>query len=356
MAMNSMTLNASDWVLTQFTRKPAVSRQLALVSVVAGILSIALADYFSEIRISLTVFYFVPILLAVAWLGVRAAIGVAVASIAFKIIGDLVEASDHSLPLWGWWNAGSTLLVLLLVVWVFGKLLSVYRQLETRVAERTKEILDLSEHRRLLERELLTVSSNERNLMGQELHDEICQHLVGTTLAAQVLSQRLSQQNNPLASDAQAIIGLIESGIGKTRQLARGLLLSEITPDELPDLLTELADEADRSGVACKFRQSGNVRVPDPATAAQLYRIAQEALRNAIRHAGASRVEVSLVGDQRNVSLSVEDDGRGMTRDKSSSGMGLPIMSHRAAYIGATLSLTRTAGQGTRMTCVVPLG
>jgi signal transduction histidine kinase len=348
-----MTLNASD-VLTPFTKQTALSKRLAVVIVVAIILSIALADYFSEIRISLTVFYFVPILLAVAWLGVRAAIGVAIASILFKIIGDLVEAPDHSLPLWGWWNAGSTLLVLLLVVWVFGNLLAVYRKLEDRVAERTREILDLSEHRRFLERELLTVSSNERNLMGQELHDEICQHLVGTTLAAQVLCQRLLQQDNALASDAQAIIGLIESGIGKTRQLARGLLLSEIAPDELPERLTELADEAGRSGVACRFRQSGNVIVADPATAAQLYRIAQEALRNAIRHAEASRVEVSLVGDWRNISLSVEDDGRGLPQEKPSSGMGLPIMSHRAAYIGATLSLTQTAGQGTRMTCVLP--
>src|SRR5829696_2118156 len=108
--MNSMTLNASDWVLTQFTRQTAMSKKLALVIVVAIILSIALADYFSEIRVSLTVFYFVPILLAVGWLGARAAIGVAVASILFKIFGDLVEAADHSLPLWGWWNAGSTLL------------------------------------------------------------------------------------------------------------------------------------------------------------------------------------------------------------------------------------------------------
>lgn len=351
-----MSSNASDWILTQFTRQATLSKGQAFFILVATILSIALADYLSEIRVSLTVFYFVPILLAVAWLGAKAAVGVAVASILFKVFGDLMEAPDRALPLWGWWNAVSTLLVLLLVVWVFGNLLAVYRRLEERVAERTKEIFQLSEHRRLLERELLTVSSNERNLMGQELHDEICQHLVGTTLAAQVLCQRLLQQDNALASDAQGIIGLIESGISKTRQLARGLLLSEIEPARLAERLSELVDEAERTGVSCRFRQSGSVLVAEAATAAQLYRIAQEALRNAIRHAGATHVDVSLTGDRRSVCLSVEDDGRGLSQERSSQGIGLPIMSHRAAYIGATLALTQTAGRGTRLTCVVPSG
>lgn len=111
---------------------------------------------------------------AVVWLGVRTASAAACASVAFKIAGDFLELRDLGLPLWSWWNAFSTLVVLLFVVGVFGSLLAVYRELEARAAKRAREFVELSEHRRLLERELLTVSSNERNLMGQELHDDIC--------------------------------------------------------------------------------------------------------------------------------------------------------------------------------------
>lgn len=347
--------NVGDWLLAQFTGPAPFRPRWALLAIVVAILSIAVADFVLEIRVSLTVFYFVPILLAVGWLGSRAAVAVACASIAFKIVGDFIEVPDHVLPAWSWWNSLSTLLVLLLVVWVFGKLVALYRELEERVAERTEENLRLSEHRRLLERELLTVSSNERNRMGQELHDDICQQLVGSTLAAQVLAQRLQQQANPLASDAQGIVSMMETGIGKTRQLARGLLLSEIEPEALPERLAELVDEAGRAGrVRCDFRHTGDAMVADAATAAQLYRIAQEGLRNATRHAGATHVQVTLAGDRQGISLTVEDDGKGLPQQRMNSGMGLPIMSHRAAFIGAKLWFMPTDKAGTRLTCLVP--
>ena len=94
--------------------------------------------------------------------------------------------------------------------------------------------------------------------------------------------------------------------------------------------------------------------VADADTAAQLYRIAQEAMRNAIRHAEARHVAISLVGDRQAVCLMIEDDGHGLPESVPGSGMGLTIMSHRAAYIGATLSLIPTAGQGMRVICHLP--
>jgi len=313
------------------------------------------ADYASGIRISLAIFYCVPVLLAVAWFGWEVAAAVVFSSVVVRILGDLIANDEPPLPLWSWWNSLSTLTVFLFIVWIFSNLLSLYRQLEKRVAERTAELLKAVEHRRHLEHELLTVSSSERNSMGQELHDDICQHLVGTTLAAKVLAQRLSQQQEGLAAEAQAIIALLEEATGKTRQLARGLLLSAIAPNELPEKLNELADEGSRSGVLCRFRQAGGVLVADAGIAAQLYRIAQEAMRNSIRHAGARHIDISLVGDHQAICLMVEDDGRGAPVPKRSPGMGMPIMSHRAAYIGAMLSLIPTTGQGTKMVCHLPV-
>ncbi|MDQ6684836.1 MAG: histidine kinase, partial [Pseudomonadota bacterium] len=306
-------------------------------------------------QVSLAPFYFVPILLTVAWFGAGAAVVVAVASVALRVVGDVLANGGAPLPLSSWWNTFSALLIFLFIVWVFADLLRLYRQQQQHVRERTAELLVAVEHRRLLEHELVEVSSNERNRMGQELHDDICQHLVGTTLAAQVLAQRLAQHDAALAGEAQAIVRLIEIGTGKTRQLARGLLLSSIEPSQLPEKLAELADDGARAGVPCSFRQAGDVQVADAGIAAQLYRIAQEGLRNALRHAGATRVEMSLVGDSQAICLMVEDDGHGLSPQRQSSGMGLPIMAHRAAYIGATLSVVPSSDSGTRLLCRLPV-
>ena len=354
MKLNTAWKKASEWALSRFTAPAPLAKPQAMLFLIAMLISIGVADYASGIRISLAVFYLIPILLAVAWFGWEVAFGVALSCVVLRVVGDLISIDEHALPLWVWWNSLTSLLVFLFVVWIFSNLLGLYRQLEQRVAERTAELLEAVDHRRHLEHELLTVSSNERNSMGQELHDDICQHLVGTTLAAKVLAQRLMQQRNDLASEAQAIVTLIEEGTGRTRQLARGLLLSSIAPDQLPEKLNELAEEGSRSGVPCTFRQAGDILVADADTAAQLYRIAQEALRNAIKHAEARRVDISLVGDRQAICLTVEDDGRGLPASEPGSGMGLPIMSHRAAYIGATLSLTPATGKGTQLLCHLP--
>lgn len=125
-----------------------------------------------------------------------------------------------------------------------------------------------------------------------------------------------------------------EDGANRARGLARGLLLSRIEPDRLAEKLAELAAEGRGRGIACEFVEHGLPLVRDAETAAQLYRIAQEALRNAIRHADAHRIVVSLSGDDRVVCLTVEDDGRGIGEEEPRSGMGVPIMAHRRCAAG----------------------
>ena len=353
--MKSMapTQTAFEWILARFTRRPDPERSSALLLIVVILLGIGTGDYASGMSVSLAPFYFVPILLAVAWFGWRTAVWFSIGSALLRIVGDFGANDAQPLPLSSWLNAVSTLAIFLFVVWIFSSLLNVYRDLERRVADRTAELMKASEQRRVLEHELQTVGANERSRMGQELHDDICQHLVGTSLAAKVLEQRLAQQRNPLGDDAETIVGLLEEITGKTRQLARGLLLSEIEPGHLPDKLGELVDEGSRFGVPCRFRQSGDVLVGDAAVAAQLYRIAQEAMRNSIRHAEATYVEVALTGGRDAIRLTIEDDGHGLNEARRGLGMGLPIMAQRAAYIGAELSLLPMR-RGTKLLCRLP--
>ena len=345
----------SDWVLSHFTKPSSLSRRQATAVIVALVIVIGIADYASGIRVSLALFYLVPILLATAWLGGRESVAIVLACGLIRIVGDLLAVEEPPLPLWAWWNSLSALIVFLFIVWVFGRLLELFRGLEQRVAESAGELLRESETRRELQQQLLAAGSSERALVGQELHDDVCQHLVGTALAAKVLAQHLAQQANVRTGEAESIVLLLEDAIAKARALARGLLLSKIEPGDLADKLSELVDEGSRSGVYCSFNCSGDVVLADAGVASQVYRIAQEALRNAVRHADARHVVVGLVNERGAARLSVEDDGRGVGDARAASGMGLAIMQQRAAYIDATLAIEKAPAGGTRVLCTVPI-
>lgn len=351
-----------DWtafperLLAHFTTQSTAGRTRSMFIVVLLIAGIGISDYFAGIYLSLVFFYFVPITLALVWLGWREAVIVALASVLVRVIGDLIANGNTPLPLWSLWNAASALTIFLFMILILNSLLSLHRQLEKRVNDRTVELVNAAKVRRQLEQELLEVGSRERNAIGQDLHDDICQHLVGTALAAKVLARHLAEENNPHTNDAQAIVGWVEEGAENARRIARGLLLAAIDPIELPEKLSELADESTGAGVPCRFVHDGNRLFTDAGVAAQLFRIAQEATRNAMRHANSTRIEISLTSDAEAIHLLIEDDGGGLPAvDGRGAGMGLRIMSHRAAFVGATLFVESIPGSGARVICRLPI-
>jgi signal transduction histidine kinase len=313
-------------------------------------------DYYSGIWVSLQFFYLVPIVLGVSWLGWRSGCAIAVACVAFRFIGDVAGGIFLFVePSAVWWNRLIDVGVSFLLIAVFHALITLQRQLERRVADRTAALSEAALTRRQLEQELLTVAANERNSFGQELHDDICQHLVGTAFAAKVLASRLAPQDPAASAEAQAIVALLEVGADKTRKLARGLLLAEIAPAELGEKLAQLAADARGSGVSCRFQEQGDTTLDSADTAGQLFRIAQEAVRNALRHAAPRTIEIFLTGHPDAVSLTVTDDGCGLpSPEHRGTGMGLRIMSYRAAYAGGTLSIGAHLLRGTRVYCHLP--
>ena len=345
----------NDGLIEWFITRPDFGAVQARLLILFFIGAIAFVDYASGIRVSLAVFYLIPIALTVSWFGWKEAVGAVVLSMGLRILGDYASIDEPTLPLWSVWNSLAALLILLIVVWIFDALLSLRRQLEARIAERTARLVEAATVRERLEQELLQIGARERNAFGQALHDDICQHLVGTALAAKVHTRNLAAQGSALASEAQAIVTWLEEGAHKTRQLARGLLLSEMDPETLGDQIEQLIEDADKGGVACRYRQEGRVLTPDAVAAGQMFRIAQEALRNALGHAGATHVDISLVGDADAICLMIEDDGRGLsTADRSNPGMGLQIMSHRADTIGGKLSIVSSSDNGTRVIVHLP--
>ncbi|MCA2998718.1 MAG: hypothetical protein ING75_08970 [Rhodocyclaceae bacterium] len=345
--------------IARATLSPTLSPTAAAFTVALAVATIAVVDYATGIHISLLFFYLLPVAFSVAWLGKRMAVIVAIAIILIRVTGDWIGYGEQMLPHWYFWNALTSLVVFLIVIWMLDAFLSLQRQLEQRVKDRTAALIESGRVRRQLEDELLAVATRERNAIGHELHDEICQHLVGTALAAQVLVKKLAEEKNPLAPKASAIVSLVEEGANKARQLAHGLLLTEVEPSSLEQKLSDLADDTRQlgatDGIICVFKQSGDTFIHDPGIATQILRIAQEALRNASKHARATNIEICLSGDETAITLTVTDDGCGVdTAVANPSGMGLRVMANRAAFIGATFVIKNRNDGGTEILCRLP--
>lgn len=207
-----------------------------------------------------------------------------------------------------------------------------------------------------LEREVIAIGERERNRIGHDLHDGLAQLLTGTKLLLRSLTDKLAEEGSAYREDARRATELVQHAIGHTSELARGL--SPIPKGaQLSDGLIRLAEQSKKFfGVECRYAGSTKLPALSEEAAAHLYRIAQEAVTNAVRHGKAGSIELRCdVGDER-ITLAILDDGIGLPeRGTASDGMGLRIMRYRARSLGGTLSVERTSHGGTRVVCACPL-
>ena len=212
---------------------------------------------------------------------------------------------------------------------------------------------DITERRRLQE-EILSISEQEQRRIGQDLHDGICQQLAGIELMSQVLEQTLARKFKKHSTQAGQIAAHVRETITQTRMLAHGLCPVVLESEGLMSALQELAHATTKMfGVGCVFRCVRPVQVHDNATATHLYRIAQEAVSNAIKHGRATRIEVGLTAGSNRVFLAVKDNGVGISATPPRTGAGLRIMQYRAGMIGGTLAVQREGAGGTTVACTV---
>ena len=211
---------------------------------------------------------------------------------------------------------------------------------------------DITEVKRL-EKEVLEASETEQRRIGQDLHDGLGQELTGLSFLTQNLRRRLADAGRAEAVEAERIAGLIAHTIGQTREMARGLSPVELGPDGLAAALRNLVTSVRATyGVPCTAAVDSAARVEDHVAAVHLYRIGQEALTNAARHAAASSIELRLAADGPDVVLTVSDNGGGLAAQPSPSrGLGLKLMQYRARTIGAMLSFQPRPGGGTTVEC-----
>lgn len=208
------------------------------------------------------------------------------------------------------------------------------------------------EHRRRLEAQLLTAVEEERERLGRDLHDDLSQRLAGiAVMLGAVGKQVVSRADGTKLHD---IANLLNDAVAVARNLSRGLHPVTLTTEGLPAALAELADRVPTE-VAFKWPQSARLDIA-PSVALHVYRIAEEAVGNAIRHAGARKIRIEVrAKPARTISLSISDDGKGLAEGKASGGMGFQNMRYRAAAIGGALEIRSEAGRGTSVRCSFPL-
>lgn len=338
---------------------PAIPRpSSAFVSrtgLVVGCLSLALIlgylDYLTGYEQSLLLFYLVPIALATWFGGLIFGLVISLACVGIWVASDILAG----IPTVGFWNLGMASAAYAVFAVLLSKLRSVLGDLENRVRERTKALRREIAERERLDREIAEVADRERRRLGQDLHDSLCQHLTGTALTAQTLRERMAMRSAPEITDMDKVIRYIEEGIDLTRNMARGLFSPELEAEGLMFALQSLADTtSDRFQISCSFQSDGVVPVPDATVATQLYRIAQEAVVNAIKHVTAQNIDIRLQKNDSSLLLSVTDDGVGLTKVSGKvEGLGLRLMSHGASVIGAEFQARRNPPGGTIVTCKV---
>ncbi len=216
-------------------------------------------------------------------------------------------------------------------------------------------VRDISERKRL-EEALVMASENERMIIGQELHDTLSQQLTAIALMTRALEKRLGN-SEPVARDAASNVAeMVRDAVNVAKRLAHGLFPTELERNGLAAALEELADnQASLFGKVCRY--SGlrdRLGLPRPVDR-NLYRIAQEAVSNAVKHSGAKHIDIVLEVSPAELKLIVQDDGCGLPQHQQpGKGMGLAIMKYRAGMINASLTISPGLRSGTVVTCRLP--
>ena len=222
------------------------------------------------------------------------------------------------------------------------------RQQRTALLE--KEVAD----RARFEREVIDICAREQRRIAYDLHDGVGQQLVGIALCAKLLEEQLRGERPSEANKAGMIVKLVNDAARQARLTARNLEGADGVGD-LKTALQSLAISISRNcSVKATITADGSSLPISPPVAAQLYRIAQEAVHNAVEHGAAREVQINLAFNHETMVLTIRDNGKGFPSNANGKGMGLRIMRYRAQCIGGSCDV-QSSSEGTVVRCRVRL-
>jgi len=232
----------------------------------------------------------------------------------------------------------------------------VFETLRDQVSSAVKATLLMEasrSHENLLEREVQEISHRTMQAIGQDIHDDLCQHLAGISMLVSVLAERTPAEGRAPVTE----IGLLLDGaLDRARQYARSLYPPGLEEHGLGPAVKDLVEslQATAPGVRISLEADADLGLRDHRRALQVYRIVQESLGNAIRHSGGDLVMVRLRRSEGFLEAEVRDFGRGLPAPAPGRGMGLKILRYRAASLGAVLTF-HSLDPGLAVACRIPL-
>ena len=228
---------------------------------------------------------------------------------------------------------------------------------EVRLGDRrlfTELVRDISE-RRQLEQAVAAAAEQERARIARDLHDGLGQQLGGLLFLMNGLSRDLQAANAPQFETASQLCKELATALAQARNLSHELFAVPPGQDGLTQALENLAERVGTErGIVCAFACETPVLVHNQAIASHLYRVAQEAVHNAIKHSRATRIEIELARQAADVELRVGDNGIGFPAERNSRGLGLHTMEQRARLIGGRLIVQTPSDGGVEIICTVP--
>lgn len=216
--------------------------------------------------------------------------------------------------------------------------------------------IDVTERRRL-KREVIAASEEERRRIGEDLHDTLASHLAGTAMMADGIADKLADETPGAAEEVRKVASLTREAGEQARSLSHSLLPLEVKDGALMDGLQKMAERQEKMrSVVCSFEWGEDVPSVTGDVASHLYRIASEAVHNAVTHADPDTVAICLDTEGDHLVLDVRDDGVGISEHvEPTDGVGIHVMQYRAHLIGADLDVEPAADGGTLVRCRLPL-
>lgn len=322
---------------------------LTIVVMMFFTLGIGWLDNITGFEITLFVFYGIPIFLTVWWAGTRAGLFIAILSGVVWWLANM-STTPYETQLGYAWALLNRLVYLCVAVFAVTALRHKQEADESRI--------QMLEERRQLEKDIVSVSEYEQQRIGQDLHDGICQQLAAIGCAARVLAEDLQALGVQAAHDASLIEGSLQQVVMEARNLARGIFPVHVDRSGLAAALADLGKMMSRlTGIPIVVNDCVDVPLDAPEVSMHLYRIAQEAVANAVKHSGATEVHVAMKLEDDMLELRVEDNGKGMpyTSRTRGEGMGLRTMHYRAQALQAVLAIEQRNQGGTMVSCRVRL-
>jgi len=337
-----------------FVRKQ--SRKGIAAAAIICVVLLGTVDSATGTQFSLAVFYLLPIAFATWYAGRAEGLLIAVASTIAWLIADFSASNGFDHPTIPFWESVVRLSLFVFVIYLLTAIKRLNENLEAAVQQKTAALHAEMQERSRVEQAVMEISSQEQQRIAHELHDGLGQVLTYSALKAKMLSEDLVTKSPQQGSQAEEIVKLLNRGTQQIRHMARGLDPVDVEATGLTAALDRLIKDTEGLGrIQCSFTFSQLEMPFGPTASLQLYRIAQEAISNAVRHANAASLEVELNVDATQVSLKVKDDGIGFCPDEPIAGRGIGIMRYRARSLNGVIDIRSVPGSGTTLHCIVPL-